>query len=123
MSEFTDLYESFIKEVWVRDEQTFQIISIPFFFPRYDESIALRISKDENGFVLSDCHVLTDYWEVFDFPVDDYKERIDKICNAFGLYFEEKTLWMQTFVDDETRLFNAVGYFLQGLFMLANLEV
>lgn len=123
MSEFLDLYNSLIKDIWVRDGENYLIITPTIFFPGTSESIALQISKDENGYVITDCHTLTDYWEEIDLPCDDYKERIDKICNKFGLEFQGNTLKKQTYVEDEVRLFKAIGFFLQGMFLLANVYI
>ena len=79
-----DLYEA-VKNcklgAFLRTFENRIIISTLIFFKNYDESVALYIepTDEENTYIISDCHSVTDYWETMYINPDDFKEQISKI--------------------------------------------
>ena len=63
-----DLYEA-VKNcklgAFLRTFENRIIITTLIFFKNYDESVALYIepTDEENTYIISDCHSVTDYWE------------------------------------------------------------
>lgn len=79
-----DLYEA-VKNcklgAFLRTFENRIIITTLIFFKNYDESVALYIepTDEENTYIISDCHSVTDYWETMYINPDDFKEQISKI--------------------------------------------
>ena len=89
-----DLYEA-VKNcklgAFLRTFENRIIITTLIFFKNYDESVALYIepTDEENTYIISDCHSVTDYWETMYINPDDFKEQISKI----GINFEDETIY------------------------------
>ena len=97
------------------------IITTLMFFRDYDESVALYIEPtlEEDVYIISDCHSVTDYWEVQDINMKEYSEQIKKI----GLNLEEKCFNMKIYATTEDSLYASIWRFIEKIFLLANITL
>lgn len=126
MSEYKDIFDGYIKEFLVRDQESFMIVAPMIFFSGSSDSIAIRIEKNDNGYEVSDCHTVEDYWEDADIDVDKYQDRISKICEEFALYKNERCFCKQIWGyhnENPVSVYNQIGYFLQAMILLGNIIV
>lgn len=126
MSEYTDIFDGYIKEFLVRDQGSFMTVAPPIYFSGSHSSIAIRLEKNENGYEISDCHTVEDFWEDADIDIAKYKERIDKLCDSFDLYKDERCFCRQiigTYSENPISVYNQIGYFLQAMILLGNIEI
>lgn len=123
MSEYSELFKNYIDSFLVKDQQSFLTVAPPIFFSGSFDSLAIRIEKNEGGFVLSDCHTVQDYWDEFYNDMDKYQDKIQTICDKFCLFREERSFCVQTLGDDPLRVHRQLGYFLQALSLLANIDL
>lgn len=119
-----DLYEA-VKNcklgVFLRTFEKRIIITTLIFFKNYDESVALYIepTDEEDTYIISDCHSVTDYWEAMYINPNDFKEQISKI----GVNFEDKCFNSKIYVTNEQDLHSSIWRFIEKLFLLANIEL
>lgn len=119
-----DLYEA-VKNcklgAFLRTFENRIIITTLIFFKNYDESVALYIepTDEENTYIISDCHSVTDYWETMYINPDDFKEQISKI----GINFEDRCFNSKIYATNEQDLHSSIWRFIEKLFLLANIEL
>lgn len=126
MSEYRDILDGYFKEFLVRDQQTFVTVAPPIYFLGSSDSIAIRIEKNENGYEISDCHTVEDYWEDAEIDISKYQDRINKICKKFDLYKDERCFCMQIcghYSENPVFVYNQIGYFLQAMMLLGNIMI
>lgn len=126
MSEYNEMFESYIKEFLVRDQGTFMTVAPPIFFSGSHTSIAIRIEKNDCGYEISDCHTVDDFWDDAEIDVSKHQDKIDKICDKFDLYKDERCFSMQIvgmYSENPISVFNQIGYFFQAMILLGNIDV
>lgn len=125
MSKYRDILDDFFNSLVVRDQETFMTVGLPIFFGSHNESIAISVRENENGFLLSDCHTVADFWELADIDTAAYADRIKLICDSFGVWIDGNNVLMQVYVEDacSARFQHAVGDFLQALSLLGNIYI
>lgn len=94
-----------------------------FFFPGSDESLALCINQIEDGrYLLSDCGSTVDYLEIEDVDLASYQENLKRILERFNVTFDGKVFRKTTGSDSEVSLKLCLGYFIQALSLIANID-
>lgn len=95
-----------------------------FFFLGSDESVSLRINETEDGsFILSDCGSTMDYLEIEDINIADYEESLRAILNRYNITFDSGVFQKVTGSNTEFSLKLSLGYFIQGLTLIANIDM
>ena len=99
-------------------------IALPFFHTKSDESILIKVCENEDGLpVFSDCHTTVDYLEERDVSLADYAERLEKAIRRFGLIQDENVFRMTVPSTDDTYVELYLGYFIQALSVIANIDL
>lgn len=99
-------------------------IALPFFYPDYDESIAIKVTVQDDGRPLfSDCHTTFDYLEDRDIELDDYREKLDRIMKNYGLILDGNVFRMPVPSDDDGVVKCYLGYFVQALTLIARIDL
>ena len=99
-------------------------ITLPFYHTKSDESIAIKVTETENGLpVFSDCHTTEDYLELRDVELSEYSERLEKIIKRFGLVHDGNVFRMKVPSNDEIYIELYLGYFIQALSVIANIDL
>lgn len=119
MGQYRDLFNNYIQEFCIREHAEFATVAPPIFFNGYNESIAFSVRKLENGYLITDCHSVTDYWEYMAIDPAQYQERIAAICDFFEVYFDGNLLCKQTLGHDDNRLQHTLAELLQAMIFLA----
>ncbi|MCM1534155.1 MAG: hypothetical protein NC099_05835 [Corallococcus sp.] len=103
-----------------------------FFYLGSDESIAIRVTEDDEGCVVfSDCHTTADYLEARDIDLNDRRDVLDRIVKRFGLIKDGNVFRMKIPVmsgeigqaDADYRLRLYLGYFIQALTLVAYIDL
>lgn len=126
MSEYKDMFNEYVDEILIRDFDDFITIAPPIFFLGSHDSIAVRVEKNENGCVVSDCHTVQDYWDEYVDDLEKYSERIQNICDKFGLYRDGNSFCMQVYGywnENPHSVRKQIGNFLQAMFLLGNVFI
>ena len=116
-----DLYR---KNTTIRHGNDSIFVTLPFFYTKSDESILIKITENEEGLpVFSDCHTTEDYLELRDVELSDYSERLKKIIKRFGLVHDENVFRMTVPSLDDIYIELYLGYFIQALSIIANIDL
>jgi len=121
MSSLTKLAKAFFGDAaFYREHDGFLIVATTEFLPGYDESIGLRIACNEAGaVVVSDCHSVTDYWEISGIDPLPRKAEIGRIMEQYGLSFDGSSFSLVCDGGDEAAFGRGIAQFLQALRQLA----
>ena len=96
----------------------------PFFHTKSDDGILIKVTENEDGLpVFSDCHTTEDYLELRDVELDDYSERLEKVIKRFGLVHDGNVFRMTVPSPDDTYVELYLGYFIQALSVIANIDL
>ena len=99
-------------------------ITLPFFHTKTDESVAIKVTEQQDGLpVLSDCHTTIDYLEERGVEPDDYSERLEQILKRFGLRRDGNVFRMTVPSADDTYIKLYLGYFIQAISIIANIDI
>ena len=116
-----DLYR---EDTTVRRGEGCVFILLPFFHTKSDDGITIKVSEDEDGLpVLSDCHTTVDYLELRDVELSDYSDRLKKIIRRFGLTLDGNVIRATVPSLDENYVEIYLGYFIQALSIIANIDI
>ena len=118
---FLDLYR---KDTTVKYGNNCIFIALPFFYPKTDESISIKITENDDGLlVLSDCHTAEDYLELRDVELTDYSERLQKIIRQYSLIHDGNVFRMTVPCLDKIYIEIYLGYFIQAITLIANIDL
>lgn len=96
----------------------------PFFHTKSDDGIMIKISENEQGLpVFSDCHTTEDYLELRDVELADYGERLENVIRRFGLVHDGNVFRMTVPSLDDVYVELYLGYFIQALSIIANIDL
>ena len=99
-------------------------ITPPFFHTKSDDSITIKVSESDGGLpVFSDCHTTIDYLEERDIYISDHDKRLQKIIRRFGLTMDKNVFRLQVPSTDDTYVELYLGYFIQALSVIANIDL
>ena len=126
MFDVEELVKKFCDSIRVRKgssgEHTY--VTPHFFHIESDESIALRFSLTEDGRpVVTDCGTTKDYLSLMYINLSDYKEKLQKIKERFFIEEDDGVFKMTIPTDSYLQVLNHVGYFIQGITMIANIDL
>lgn len=122
MYSYTETIREFF-DVRLRETDYGVVVTTDIFFSGSDESIALFFSQSDGGYVVDDCHSVTDYWEYSYISPEEHRERIDKITESFGLSFDGTRFSKKSLDDSEWSLRHLIGSFLQAVSLLGNINI
>lgn len=123
MINYMDQLKGFVDDIDVRDNGVAGILVTSMFLGTNDESVGIGLRAIEDGFLLNDCRAVTDVWEIDDVDVAALQSKIDAVCDKFGVYFEDRHLWMKVeYCDGGHRLHKAIWRFLQAISILGNID-
>lgn len=119
-----ELIESIAKFTTVKRSENYVIVTPPFYHIESDESIALKFSETAEGTpVITDCGTTKDYLELTYVSLENYREKLDAIKKRF--FIEEAggifSMTIPTY-DLQTAL-TYIGYFLQAISIIANIDL
>lgn len=121
VNEFLDNYR---KSTWVQLRETGCFVAPPFFFCGHDESIAIRFSESEKGYLIfSDCHVTLDYLEIEGIDINLYQDKLEKILKRFHMIQDGNVFRMFLESSDFNYIRRCLGYFVQALCLIANIDL
>lgn len=124
MIDINTIFENYKENISYREFDGSYIVAIPFFFPGTSESIAIKISFDELGRpILSDCHTTLDYLEEMDIDINMYSQKLDKILTRYDFTLQDRTFTLKVPTDQPYYLTKYLGFFIQGLSLIANLNI
>ena len=107
-------------DVRYRAFDDFLIVATTVFLPGYDESIALRLDPEgADAILVSDCHSVIDYWEVFGIDPTLRKEEIERIMKEYALSFDGRIFSSVYDGGDEIAFGEHIAGFIEALKRLA----
>lgn len=99
-------------------------VSPPFFHTKSDDGLLIKITENEDGLpVFSDCHSTEDYLELRDVDLSNYGERLEKIIKRFGLIHDGNVFRMTVPSIQDVYVELYLGYFIQALSIIANIDL
>ena len=118
------LIKEYLKSIRVKQSGEFVFVTPPFYHVESDESIALRFSETEDGRpVITDCGTTEDYLELREINLANYRDKLNAIKKRFFIE-EENGAFIMTM---PTASINAVkthlGYFIQAISIIANIDL
>lgn len=122
--QYIDLFKDYVDSFLVKDQGDFMTVAPPIFFNGSSDSIAVRIARnEEGGYDISDCHTVQDYWDEYLGDTDKYSDRIETICQRFDLYRGDRGAFCtRTYGDNPVRVERHIGYFIQAIMLLGNID-
>lgn len=124
MIDVEKLIEEYGKSITVRDKGDRILVTPPFFHISSDESIVLKFSEAEDGRpIISDCGTTLDYLESMDIDPKKYRERSDAIKERFFIEENDGVLAMTIPSTDLRTVGKYVGYFIQAVCIIANIDL
>ena len=133
IKQYLDEYKSWIVADPSRQSDAV-FIRLPMFFYGYDESIAIKVTEKDGNLILSDCHSTFDYFEYLDIEFDDYRvfldklrkkhgEKLDRIMKTYGIILDGNVFRMTVSGTDYCSFARYLGYFIQALALIANIDL
>lgn len=114
----------YLKSVKVRRDGDSVFVTPPFFHLESDESIALRFSKTADGRpVVTDCGTTKEYLQIMDIRLEEYREKLDAIKERFGIEEKDGAFVMTMPTDNWLSVRRHIGYFLQAISIIANIDI
>lgn len=124
MIDINEILKNYLDNSSYKEYNGSYIIAIPFFFPNSSSSIAIKISFDEfQRPILSDCHTTLDYLDEIDVDIDKYQRKLEKILDRYNLKIEDREIKIDVPTTQLYYLTKYLGYFIQSLSLIANINV
>lgn len=124
MIDVKKLIEEYCKNVTVREKENYVLVTPPFFHIENDESIALKFTEAEDGRpVITDCGTTGDYLEGRDINLGKYREKLDAIKERFFIEERDGAFVMAIPTLDYRHAGVYVGYFIQAISVIANIDL
>lgn len=124
MFEVKQLIEQYRKDVTIKEKEKYTLVTPPFFHIENDESIALKFSQAEDGSpVISDCGTTMDCLEIKGVDINKYRERLNAVKARFFIEEEDGVFRMAIPTNDLQHAEVYVGYFIQAISIIANIDL
>ena len=121
IEQFTDEYFKSIK-IMQSGENAF--VSPPFFHVESDESIALKFSRTEDGRPrISDCGTTKDYLDLMDIDLNTNREKLNVVKERFNIVEDNGAFVMTMPTDSLNSVKRHLGYFIQAISIIANIDL
>lgn len=117
------ILDEYILRVAKVNDSTY-IINPNIYLRGYDESLAILIQIINDDCVrITDCHVVWDYLAVMGIDPQDYKDKITRILNQFGVSLDGNTLYILKNYTSIDQIHCAINSLIQTIFLIANIEL
>lgn len=124
MIDIENLLDRYREEITVRSGNSGVFIALPFYHLNSNDSIALKFSETKEGRpVITDCGTTRDYLELMDINLKDYREKLNAIKKRFWLEEENGAFIMTVPTNSLPYVFNHIGYFIQAISIIANIDL
>ena len=125
MIDIEKLLDRYREDITVRrSENGYVIVAPPFYHLESNDSIALKFSETEDGRpVITDCGTTRDYLELMEIDLKDYREKLDAVKKRFWLEEENGAFIMTVPTNDPLYVMNHIGYFIQAISIIANIDL
>ena len=124
MIDIEELIEEYSKSIRIRQSGDFIFVTPPFFHLESDESIALRFSQTEDGRpVITDCGTTKDYLDSRDIDINKYREKLNAVKERFFIAEENGAFVMTMPTDSLNSVKRHLGFFLQAISIIANIDL
>lgn len=124
MTDINEILKNYQDNISYREFDGSYIVAVPFFFLGTSDSIAIKISFDEfERPILSDCHTTLDYLEEMDVDIDKYKQKLEKIVHKYSLEIEDRSFKLAVPTTQPYYLTKYLGFFVQALSLIANIDI
>ena len=124
MIDVKKLIEDYANTIRIRENGDHVFATPSFFHIENDESIALRFSETEDGkTVITDCGTTRDYLELMYINLKDYREKLEAIKQRFFIEEEDGAFVMTIPSSDIHRINVYIGYFIQAVSVIANIDL
>lgn len=118
------LIEEYFNSITVREKGDHTLVTPLFFHIDSDESIFLKFSEAEDGRpIISDCGTTRDYLEISNIDLDDYSEKLNAIKERFFIEEDDGAFTMAIPTRDPKAVGKYVGYFIQAIGIIANIDL
>lgn len=124
MIDIEELLDEYRRSTTVRYGSSGVFVTPPFYHINNDESIALRFSEAEDGRpVISDCGTTMDRLELMDVRLKDHRERLNAIKERFCIEEKDGAFFMKVPTTSLEHVIMHIGYFLQAITLIANIDL
>ena len=124
MINIEELAEEFFKSITVRNKDKYSIVTPLFFHIDSDESVALKFSETEDGRpIVTDCGTTKDYLEIKYINLKNYQEKLNAIKERFFIEEDDGVFIMTMPTDSLVSVKNHLGYFIQAISLIANIDL
>ena len=126
MFDVKEIVDKFYSSIRIRERDGYTIVTPHFFHIDSDESIALRFSETEDGRpVITDCGTTRDYLELSYINIGDskYKAKLDAIKERFFVEYDDGAFVMTIPTTSPLMVLNHIGYFIQAISIIANIDL
>ena len=121
ITEFLDRYRA---DISVRYGNGCVFIALPFYHVGSNESIALRFSETKDGRpVITDCGTTKDHLELTDIQIENYREKLNAIKERFYIEEDNGAFIMEMPTDSIEYVKMHLGYFIQAISIIANIDL
>ena len=121
--------EKLIKEIpestTIRHRDGCIIVTPHFFHIDSDESIALKFSETEDGRpIVTDCGTTRDYLEIMEINLKKYQDKLNAIKERFFIEEDEYGSFVMNIPTNSIPMArNYIGYFIQAISIIANIDL
>ncbi len=124
MIDIEQLISEYFKSIKIRRDGDFIYVAPPFFHVESDESIALRFSNTPDGRpVVTDCGTTRDYLELNDINIEDHRAKLNAVKERFFIDEDGGAFVMTMPTDSINSVKRHLGYFIQGISLIANIDL
>lgn len=118
------ILDNYRNDIRYREFDGKYIVALPIFFPGSHNSIAIRLEADTQGRPsISDCHTTLDYLDEMGVDINKYSSKLEKIMTRYGLVQNDREFTLNVPTDNEDYLTKYLGYFVQAISLIANIDM
>lgn len=124
MIDIAKLCDQYMKDISVRHGSNGEFVAPPFYHIGSDESIALGFYETADGrIVVSDCGTTKDYLELMDVSIGKYRKKLDAIKERFFIEEVDGAFVMTMPTNSPNAVQLHLGYFIQAICVIANIDL
>ena len=124
MIDIEKLLDQYREDITVRSGNSGVFIAPPFYHLESNDSIALKFSETEDGRpIITDCGTTKDYLDLMNINLKDYREKLNAIKKRFWLEEENGAFIMTIPTNSLPYVINHIGYFIQAISIIANIDL
>lgn len=124
MLDIEKLIQGYHESVRIKKNGEYVYVTPPFFHIDGDESIALRFSEDSDGCtIIGDCGTTLDCLGLSYINPNDYREKLEAIKERFFIREEDGEFVMAVPTENLQMARKYLGYFIQAISLIANIDL